>query len=93
MKSTSSLLGWGILISLLLLSITFVDILALADIYQDYISTNVLELLQLDISDELPDWTSTSLEWAWIRIGLVVRTFLIIVIIVSLIRISKKLKP
>ena len=91
MKYTSSLLGWGILISLLLLSITFVDILALADIHQDYISANVLELLQLEISHELPDWTSTSLEWAWIRISLIVKTILIIVIIVSLIRVSKKL--
>ena len=91
MKIFSSLIGWAIVISLLLLSLTFVDFLALADIHKDYISTEVLEYLQLDISKELPGWTSTELEWGWIRISLLIKTTLIIFIIISLVKVAKKL--
>jgi hypothetical protein len=92
MKIVSSLIGWLLVISLLLLSFTFVDFLALHDIHQDYVSTYVLEYLQINISDELPGWTSTELEWGWIRISLLLKTILIVVIIISLVKVAKKLK-
>ncbi len=92
MKLFNSLLGWTILISLLLLSLTFVDFLALADIHQDYVSTKVLKYLHMNISDELPVWTSTKLEWAWIRISLLIRVVLIVGVIIAMIKVSKKLE-
>lgn len=91
MKIFGSLIGWAIVLSLLLLSLTFVDFLALADIHKDYVSRNVLELLSTDISNELPDWTSAKFEWAWIRISLIVKTVIVIVVLVALVKAAKKL--
>ncbi len=92
MKIVSSLIGWLLVISLLLLSLIFVDYLALHDIHQDYVSTTVLEYLQINISDELPDWTSAELEWGWVRISLLLKTILVVVIIISLAKVAKKLR-
>jgi len=91
MKFFGSLIGWAIIISLLLLSLTFVDMLALADIHQDYVSGSVLETFQLDVTNELPSWTSTNLEWGWIRISLLIKSILIIIVIVALIKAAKKI--
>ena len=92
MKIVGSLIGWLLVISLLLLSLIFVDFLALHDIHQDYVSTTVLEYLQINISDELPGWTSAELEWGWIRVSLLLKTILIVVIIISLLKAAKKLR-
>ncbi len=92
MKIFGSLIGWAIIISMLLLSLTFVDFLALSDIHQDYVSSKVLQYLHIDIANELPGWTSTQLEWGWIRLSIFIKTILIVAIIISLIKVAKKYK-
>lgn len=92
MKHKGSSIIWLIILSLFLLSLTFVDFLALADIHQDYVSTKVLESEQIDIVNLLPDWSSTPIEWAYVRISLFLKAVISIGIIVVLVRFSKKLK-
>jgi len=63
MKRLDTLLGWSLVICIILLFLTLGDFLALHDIRQDYVSTNILADLQVKLSKELPEWTSTKAEW------------------------------
>lgn len=91
MKNKGSSITWVIILSLFLLSLTFVDFLALHDIHQDYVSTKVLESEQIDVANLLPDWSSTPMEWAYVRISLFLKSVFIVVIIIALVRFAKKL--
>lgn len=90
MKKHGSILTWALIISLLLLSLSLVDFLALADIHQDYVSTKVLESFQINVADKLPDWSSTKLEWTWIRASFLLRLFSVVFIFVALVKIAKR---
>lgn len=45
------------------------DFLALHDIQNEYVSTRILRRLNIKLSDELPEWTSTKGEWDIVRIS------------------------
>lgn len=60
-----------------LLILTAGDWLALHDIQQDYVSTQVLSALELDLAGALPYWTATSGEWTLVSISLIVRLALL----------------
>jgi hypothetical protein len=48
---------------------TIADFLALHDIRNEYVSSQILESLNITLSEDLPEWTSTPGEWQIVRIG------------------------
>ena len=57
------------IVGLLLLLVTFLDLLALTDISHDYVSSQVLDNLNISLPRELPDWTATRGEWQVVSIS------------------------
>jgi hypothetical protein len=55
------------------LLLTIGDFLALHDIKNEYVSTRILESLDITLSDNLPVWTSTQGEWRVVRISYLFR--------------------
>lgn len=53
--------------------LTIFDFLALHDIHNEYISTRVLKRLNITLSGDLPEWTSTKGEWDVVRISYLFR--------------------
>nr|NQU92350.1 hypothetical protein [Bacteroidota bacterium] len=92
MKRKNSIIGWAFILSILVLIMMFVDFLALSDIHQDYVSTKVLDSIGADLSNVLPDWSATVLEWTMIRISLILKAIFMIVIIIALGKTVQKLK-
>ena len=92
MKPKKSIIGWAFVLSILVLLLILGDFLALADINQDYVSTKVLDSIQVDISDKLPDWSSTSMEWNVLTISLFLKSIFMIVIVVALAKVVKLMK-
>ena len=70
--------------SAFLFLMTIADFLALHDIFNDYVSVEILEHLNVSLSDDLPDWTKTKGEWDIVRVSYLSRFFFSIFIIVVL---------
>ena len=49
--------------------LTVFDFLALHDIRNEYVSTRILNHLDITLSEELPEWTATRGEWDIVRIS------------------------
>jgi len=92
MKSKESIISWAFILSIFVVVLTFVDFLALHDINHDYVSQKVLDLIQVDISDKLPDWASTRMEWGFIKLSLLLKFIFMIVITIALAKAVKRLK-
>lgn len=92
MKKPNRIIGLAFLLSLLVLSLIFGDFLALSDISNDYVSTKVLDLIQVDISDKLPDWSATELEWGFLKISMILKLVSMVVIIVALAKVVRMLR-
>ena len=58
--------------------LTLFEFLALHDIHNEYVSTRILERLEIGLSKDLPEWTSTKGEWVVVRIGYLFRFFFFI---------------
>lgn len=58
--------------------LTICDFLALHDIKNEYVSTRILERINITLSEDLPEWTSTKGEWGIIRISYFFRLFFFI---------------
>ncbi len=63
---------------------TIADFLALHDIKNEYVSPRVLESLDITLSDDLPEWTSTQGEWQVVRISYLFRAFFFIFCVYAL---------
>ncbi|MCD6564717.1 MAG: hypothetical protein J7K53_02120 [Bacteroidales bacterium] len=92
MKRLDTLLGWSLVICIILLFLTLGDFLALHDIRQDYVSTNILADLQVKLSKELPEWTSTKAEWFVANISFYLKSVLAILVIFTISKSIRKLK-
>ena len=57
---------------------TIADFLALHDIRHEYVSTRILDHLNITLSDDLPEWTATQGEWEIVRISYLFRTIFFI---------------
>jgi hypothetical protein len=53
----------GLFVSLLL------DYAALHDIHKEYVSTNILETLGVELSRDLPAWTENKGEWDYLTVS------------------------
>ena len=92
MKRLETLLGWSLVLCIILLFLTLGDFLSLHDIRQDYVSTDILADLQVKLSKELPEWTSTKTEWFVANISFYLKSVLTILAIFTLLKSIRKLK-
>ena len=72
--------------------LTIADFLALHDISKDYVSSEILEHLDISLSEDLPDWTATKGEWGIVRVSYLSRFLFFIFIIVVLALCLKELR-
>jgi len=72
--------------------LTICDFLALHDIKNEYVSTRLLERLDITLSEDLPEWTSTKGEWGVVRISYLFRFVFFIFCAVMLYELVNKLR-
>ena len=87
-KSLQALLG----LNLLILLLTLLDFLALHDIQNDYVNTEILESLQISISAPLPTWPATTGEWMLVAISFWGRLLLTTVSLAFIWKLIQKIK-
>ena len=92
MKRIETLLGWSLVLCIILLFLTLGDFLSLHDIKQDYVSTDILADLQVKLSKELPEWTSTKAEWFVANVSFFLKSVFTIFVIITLLKSIRKLK-
>jgi len=90
MKNKNSIFGWAFALSLLMVLLLLGDFFALHDIGQDYVSPKVLEDIPTQISDEIPDWASTKMEWVFVRVSFLLKLIITPVIIIALAKTAKQ---
>ncbi len=73
MKKERTIIGITIALCIAVFFLTLLDYLALHDIHKDYISPHALEYLEVTVSKELPDWTTTSGEWGIVNMSYISR--------------------
>ena len=91
MKNPKNTLMLILSFSIIVLLFTFGDFLALHDIKSDYISPSILDELNIDLAEKLPDWTAAKLEWGLATISLYFKLLLMIFNVVAMIMVFKKL--
>ena len=92
MNRLETLLGWSLVLCIILLFLTLGDFLSLHDIRQDYVSTDILEDLQVKLSKELPEWTSIKAEWFVANISFYLKSAFTILAIFTISKSIRKLK-
>ncbi len=73
MKKTSTLIISMLIFNLLVFALTVGDFLALHDIQKDYVSAEILQILDVTTSAPLPAWTATQGEWQMVTVSFVAR--------------------
>jgi len=92
LKKEGALLTITVMLGILAFFAVGLNILALMDVSQDYVSLKVLQDEGVTLEKELPGWTRCSLEWSALLYGhLVLVAFFIFLIITLLTR--KKSEP
>jgi hypothetical protein len=76
---------------MLVFILTILDFTALHDIKQDYVSRYILNYLKINLSNDLPDWTSTEGEWHVVSLSLYLRFLFLILNTTVLVYYFKKL--
>jgi hypothetical protein len=70
--------------------LTLCDFLALHDIKKEYVSTRILERLNITLSEDLPEWTETKGEWRVVKISYFFRLFFFILCAVLLYELNNR---
>ena len=73
MKKTQKIVTITIALCVFGFLLTIFEFLALHDIKSEYVSTRILERLNITLSEDLPEWTSTQGEWRVVRISYLFR--------------------
>ncbi len=68
------------------------DFLALHDIRNEYVSTRILNQLNITISEDLPNWSATKGEWDVVYVSFLSRLIFFVLNIFVLILCLKKIK-
>ncbi len=84
MRQKRLLIAIALAASAFVFLLTIADFLALHDISKDYVSFEILEHLDITLSQDLPDWTATKGEWEIVRVSYVSRFLFFIFVIVVL---------
>ncbi len=82
MKNPQRAIHVIIVLCIMAFLLTIFEFLALQDIHHEYVSTRVLARLDITLSGDLPDWTSTKGEWGVVRISYLFR-FVFFIVCVS----------
>lgn len=72
--------------------LTIFEFLALHDIHSEYVSTGILKRLNISLSGDLPDWTSTKGEWGIVRVSYFFRFVLFVFCVIVLYKVAAGLK-
>lgn len=72
--------------------LTICEFLALHDIKSEYVSTRILERLNITLSEDLPEWTSTQGEWGVVRISYLFRFVFFIFCAIMLFELVNRLR-
>ncbi len=89
MKKLKSTLVLLVLFSFGLLASTIIDIMALHDIANDYVSQDVFTDQKVKLSESLPDWSACSMEWTAVHFSIIFQLVLTLVVIAGLIKILR----
>ena len=68
------------------------EFLALHDIWQDYVSFNVIESYKGSANLNLPEWSKTALEWKMVNISGLIQLFYLAFSLVTLVACLKALQ-
>ena len=90
MKQKKKLINIIIALCVIGFFLTIFDFLALHDINKEYVSTRILNDLNITLSAELPEWTSTRGEWNVVRFNYVFRFVFFVFCFVVLYKLTKK---
>ena len=90
MKNLKTITIITLLLCVLVFILTILDFAALHDIKQDYISQYILKYLEISLTEDLPDWTSTEGEWHIVSLSLYLRFLFFILNIGLLVYYYKK---
>lgn len=72
--------------------LTIFEFLALHDIHNEYVSTGILKSLNISLSGDLPDWTSTKGEWGVVRVSYIFRFVFFVFCVIVLYKLAAGLK-
>jgi hypothetical protein len=72
--------------------LTIFEFLALHDIHNEYVSTHILRHLNISLSGELPDWTSTKGEWGVVRVSYLFRFVFFVFCAIVLSKLATRLR-
>lgn len=93
MKNIKTITVVALLFSLFVLLFSFLELAALHDINNDYVSQEIQTDFEITSSVSLPDWTKTEGEWQIVTISLFLRFLFLIFNISVLIYLYKKYLP
>lgn len=92
MKKKHWLIKVTIGLCVLVLLMTLFDFLALHDIKNEYVSTRILNYLDITLSEDLPDWTATKGEWEVVHVSFLSRLIFFVLNILVLTLCLKTIK-
>lgn len=92
MNKDQKLLTAALIFCVIVLLMTLFDMAAYHDIAKDFVSTSVLDSLDITLSGDLPDWTATKGEWDLVNISWLSRILFFILNIIVLSRCLNKMK-
>ena len=90
MKNFRTITLITILFGMLVFIFTILDFAALHDIKQDYVSRHILDYLRINLSNDLPNWTSTEGEWHVVSLSFYLRFLFFILNTTVLVYLYKK---
>jgi hypothetical protein len=95
MKKNKKIIAIIIALCVIGFLLTLCDFLAFHDIKKEYVSTSILERLNIALSEDLPEWTSTKGEWTVVRINYFFRFFFFILCAILLYELNNRrgIKP
>jgi hypothetical protein len=78
------LAGVTLVATLVVVTLTLGDFLALHDIRNEYVSADILKSLGVNLSGDLPDWTATAGEWRLVQVSYLARAAFLILNAITL---------
>jgi hypothetical protein len=90
MKNLKSVIVLTILLCIFVFALSILDMAALHDIKNEYISKNILNYLNISLSSDPPYWTATEGEWQLVTFSLFCRFLFFILNIIVLVYLYRK---
>ena len=85
-KKNETLISLAIVLSIISFLVTSLNIMALNDIHNDYVSQEVLESAGVSTAQKLPAWSQCLMEWTALTVGSLILVVSLIFLIITLIK-------